>query len=74
MFYNICPSKKCIWSNKIKHAFVSDGVLSKVNFDFHAIGVKIQHSFGQVYRCISVQPDHSVSSENVGSAMSTEIK
>jgi len=78
MLTTFAPAKNVFGLTKIKHAFVSDGVLSKVNFDFfHAIGVEIQHSFGQASSCgcISVQPDHSVSSENVGSAMSgTEIK
>jgi len=78
MLTTFAPAKNVFGLTKIKHAFVSDGVLSKVNFDFfHAIGVEIQHSFGQASSCgcISVQPDHSVSSENVGSAMiGTEIK
>jgi long-chain acyl-CoA synthetase len=78
MLTTFAPAKNVFGLTKIKHAFVSDGVLSKVNFDFfHAIGVEIQHSFGQASSCgcISVQPDHSVSSENVGSAMTgTEIK
>ena len=78
MLTTFAPAKNVFGLTKIKHAFVSDGVLSKVNFDFfHAIGVEIQHSFGQASSCgcISVQPDHSVSSENVGSAMSgNEIK
>ena len=72
MLTTFAPAKNIFGLTKIKHAFVSDGVLSKVNFDFfHAIGVEIQHSFGQASSCgcISVQPDHSVSSENVGSAM-----
>ncbi len=78
MLSTFSPAKNVFGLTKIKHAFVSDGVLSKVNFDFfHAIGVEIQHSFGQAVSCgcIAVQPDHSVSSENVGSAMTgTEIK
>ena len=78
MLTTFAPAKNVFGLTKIKHAFVSDGVLSKVNFDFfHAIGVEIQHSFGQASSCgcISVQPDHSVSSENVGSAMiGNEIK
>jgi len=78
MLTTFAPAKNVFGLTKIKHAFVSDGVLSKVNFDFfHAIGVEIQHSFGQASSCgcISVQPDHSVSAENVGSAMTgTEIK
>ena len=78
MLTTFAPAKNVFGLTKIKHAFVSDGVLSKVNFDFfHAIGVEIQHSFGQAVSCgcISVQPDHSVSSENVGSPMKgTEIK
>ena len=78
MLSTFSPAKNVFGLTKIKHAFVSDGVLSKVNFDFfHAIGVEIQHSFGQAVSCgcIAVQPDHSVSSENVGSAMAgTEIK
>ena len=78
MLTTFAPAKNVFGLTKIKHAFVSDGVLSKVNFDFfHAIGVEIQHSFGQAASCgcISVQPDHSVSSENVGSAMDgCEIK
>jgi long-chain acyl-CoA synthetase len=78
MLTTFLPAKNVFGLTKIKHAFVSDGVLSKVNFDFfHAIGVEIQHSFGQASSCgcISVQPDHSVSSENVGSVMSgAEIK
>ena len=78
MLTTFSPAKNVFGLTKIKHAFVSDGVLSKVNFDFfHAIGVEIQHSFGQASSCgcISVQPDHSVSSENVGSVMSgAEIK
>lgn len=78
MLTTFSPAKNVFGLTKIKHAFVSDGVLSKVNFDFfHAIGVEIQHSFGQAVSCgcIAVQPDHSVSSENVGSAMAgTEIK
>ena len=78
MLTTFAPAKNVFGLTKIKHAFVSDGVLSEVNFDFfHAIGVEIQHSFGQPISCgcISVQPDHSVSSENVGSAMAgTEIK
>ena len=72
MLTTFAPAKNVFGLTNIKHAFVSDGVLSKVNFDFfHAIGVEIQHSFGQASSCgcISVQPDHSVSSENVGSAM-----
>ena len=72
MLTTFAPAKNIFGLTNIKHAFVSDGVLSKVNFDFfHAIGVEIQHSFGQASSCgcISVQPDHSVSSENVGSAM-----
>jgi long-chain acyl-CoA synthetase len=72
------PAKNVFGLTNIKHAFVSDGVLSKVNFDFfHAIGVEIQHSFGQAINCgcISVQPDHAISSENVGNPMKgTEIK
>ena len=78
MLTTFSPAKNVFGLTKIKHAFVSDGVLSKVNFDFfHAIGVEIQHSFGQASSCgcISVQPDHSVSSDNVGSVMSgAEIK
>ena len=78
MLTTFLPAKNVFGLTKIKHAFVSDGVLSKVNFDFfHAIGVEIQHSFGQASSCgcISVQPDHSVSSENVGSVMQgSEIK
>ena len=78
MLTTFAPAKNVFGLTKIKHAFVSDGVLSKVNFDFfHAIGVEIQHSFGQAASCgcITVQPDHSVSSENVGSAVSgAEIK
>ena len=78
MLTTFSPAKNVFGLTKIKHAFVSDGVLSKVNFDFfHAIGVEIQHSFGQAASCgcITVQPDHSVSSENVGSAVSgAEIK
>ena len=78
MLVTFAPAKNVFGLSKIKHAFVSDGVLSKVTFDFfHAIGVEIQHSFGQTSSCgcISVQPDHSVSSENVGAAMTgTEIK
>ena len=78
MLTTFAPAKNVFGLTKIKHAFVSDGVLSKVNFDFfHAIGVEIQHSFGQAASCgcISVQPDHSVSSENVGAAMEgAEIK
>ena len=78
MLTTFAPAKNVFGLTNIKHAFVSDGVLSKVNFDFfHAIGVEIQHSFGQASSCgcISVQPDHSVSSENVGSAMAgNEIK
>ena len=78
MLTTFAPAKNVFGLTNIKHAFVSDGVLSKVNFDFfHAIGVEIQHSFGQAVSCgcISVQPDHSVSSENVGSPMKgTEIK
>ncbi len=78
MLTTFAPAKNVFGLTKIKHAFVSDGVLSEVNFDFfHAIGVEIQHSFGQPISCgcISVQPDHSVSSENAGSAMAgTEIK
>ena len=78
MLTTFAPAKNVFGLTNIKHAFVSDGVLSKVNFDFfHAIGVEIQHSFGQAISCgcISVQPDHSVSSENVGAPMSgTEIK
>ena len=72
MLTTFAPAKNVFGLTNIKHAFVSDGVLSKINFDFfHAIGVEIQHSFGQASSCgcISVQPDHSVSSENVGSAM-----
>tara|TARA_Y200000002_G_scaffold119875_1_gene98253 strand:+ start:34 stop:1845 length:1812 start_codon:yes stop_codon:yes gene_type:complete len=72
MLTTFAPAKNVFGLTNIKHAFVSDGVLSKVNFDFfHAIGVEIQHSFGQASSCgcISVQPDHSVSSENVGMAM-----
>jgi len=78
MLTTFAPAKNVFGLTKIKHAFVSDGVLSKVNFNFfHAIGVEIQHSFGQAISCgcISVQPDHSVSSENVGSPMSgAEVK
>ena len=78
MLTTFAPAKNVFGLTKIKHAFVSDGVLSKVNFDFfHAIGVEIQHSFGQAASCgcISVQPDHSVSSENVGAALEgAEIK
>jgi long-chain acyl-CoA synthetase len=78
MLVTFAPAKNVYGLTKIKHAFVSDGVLSKVTFDFfHAIGVEIQHSFGQTSSCgcISVQPDHSVSAENVGRAMEgTEIK
>ena len=78
MLTTFAPAKNVFGLTKIKHAFVSDGVLSKVNFDFfHAIGVEIQHSFGQAASCgcISVQPDHSVSSENAGKAMAgCEIK
>ena len=78
MLTTFAPAKNIFGLTKIKHAFVSDGVLSKVNFDFfHAIGVEIQHSFGQAASCgcLSVQPDHAVSSENVGTAMSgAEIK
>ena len=78
MLTTFAPAKNVFGLTNIKHAFVSDGVLSKVNFDFfHAIGVEIQHSFGQAVSCgcISVQPDHSVSSENVGAPMSgAEIK
>ena len=78
MLTTFAPAKNIFGLTNIKHAFVSDGVLSKVNFDFfHAIGVEIQHSFGQASSCgcISVQPDHSVSSENVGMAMTgNEIK
>jgi len=78
MLTTFSPAKNVFGLTNIKHAFVSDGVLSKRNFDFfHAIGVEIQHSFGQAVSCgcISVQPDHSVSSENVGSPMKgTEIK
>ena len=78
MLTTFAPAKNVFGLTKIKHAFVSDGVLSKVNFDFfHAIGVEIQHSFGQAASCgcISVQPDHSVSSENAGKAMTgCEIK
>ena len=78
MLATFAPAKNVFGLSKIKHAFVSDGVLSKVTFDFfHAIGVEIQHSFGQTASCgcISVQPDHSVSAENVGMAMEgTEIK
>lgn len=78
MLTTFLPAKNVFGLTKIKHAFVSDGVLSKNNFDFfHAIGVEIQHSFGQASSCgcISVQPDHSVSSENVGSVMKgSEIK
>ena len=78
MLTTFAPAKNVFGLTNIKHAFVSDGVLSKVNFDFfHAIGVEIQHSFGQAISCgcISVQPDHSVSSENVGAPMSgAEIK
>ncbi len=78
MLTTFAPAKNVFGLTNIKHAFVSDGVLSKVNFDFfHAIGVEIQHSFGQAISCgcISVQPDHSVSSENVGAPLSgTEIK
>ena len=78
MLTTFAPAKNVFGLTNIKHAFVSDGVLSKVNFDFfHAIGVEIQHSFGQASSCgcISVQPDHSVSSENVGMAMTgNEIK
>ena len=78
MLTTFAPAKNIFGLTNIKHAFVSDGVLSKVNFDFfHAIGVEIQHSFGTAVSCgcISVQPDHSVSAENSGSAMTgTEIK
>ena len=78
MLTTFAPAKNVFGLTKIKHAFVSDGVLSKVNFNFfHAIGVEIQHSFGQAVSCgcISVQPDHSVSSENVGAPMSgAEVK
>ena len=78
MLTTFAPAKNVFGLTNIKHAFVSDGVLSKVNFDFfHAIGVEIQHSFGQAVSCgcISVQPDHSVSSENVGAPMTgAEIK
>ena len=78
MLTTFAPAKNIFGLTNIKHAFVSDGVLSKVNFDFfHAIGVEIQHSFGTAISCgcISVQPDHSVSAENSGSAMAgTEIK
>tara|TARA_B100000401_G_scaffold62268_1_gene36704 strand:+ start:5133 stop:6947 length:1815 start_codon:yes stop_codon:yes gene_type:complete len=78
MLTTFAPAKNVFGLTNIKHAFVSDGVLSKVNFDFfHAIGVEIQHSFGQAISCgcISVQPDHSVSSENVGTPLSgAEIK
>jgi len=78
MLTTFAPAKNVFGLTNIKHAFVSDGVLSKVNFDFfHAIGVEIQHSFGQAISCgcISVQPDHSVSSENVGAPLSgAEIK
>ncbi len=78
MLTTFAPAKNVFGLTKIKHAFVSDGVLSKVNFNFfHAIGVEIQHSFGQAISCgcISVQPDHSVSSENVGAPMSgAEVK
>jgi len=78
MLTTFSPAKNVFGLTNIKHAFVSDGVLSKVNFDFfHAIGVEIQHSFGQAISCgcISVQPDHSVSSENVGAPLSgAEIK
>ena len=78
MLTTFAPAKNVFGLTNIKHAFVSDGVLSKVNFDFfHAIGVEIQHSFGQAISCgcITVQPDHSVSSENVGAPLSgAEIK
>mgnify|MGYP005673126901 FL=1 len=78
MLTTFAPAKNVFGLTKIKHAFVSDGVLSKVNFNFfHAIGVEIQHSFGQAVSCgcISVQPDHSVSSENVGAPVSgAEVK
>ncbi len=78
MLTTFAPAKNVFGLTNIKHAFVSDGVLSKVNFDFfHAIGVEIQHSFGQAISCgcMSVQPDHSVSSENVGAPLSgAEIK
>ena len=78
MLTTFAPAKNVFGLTNIKHAFVSDGVLSRVNFNFfHAIGVEIQHSFGQAVSCgcISVQPDHSVSSENVGYPMKgTEIK
>ena len=78
MLTTFAPAKNVFGLTNIKHAFVSDGVLSKVNFNFfHAIGVEIQHSFGQAISCgcISVQPDHSVSSENVGAPLSgAEIK
>lgn len=78
MLATFAPAKNVFGLSNIKHAFVSDGVLSKESFDFfHAIGVEIQHSFGQTASCgcISVQPDHSVSAENVGRAMEgTEIK
>ena len=78
MLTTFAPAKNIFGLTNIKHAFVSDGVLSKVNFDFfHAIGVEIQHSFGTAVSCgcISVQPDHSVSAENSGSAMEgAEIK
>jgi len=78
MLTTFAPAKNIFGLTNIKHAFVSDGVLSKVNFDFfHAIGVEIQHSFGTAISCgcISVQPDHSVSAENSGAAMNgAEIK
>lgn len=78
MLTTFAPAKNVFGLTNIKHAFVSDGVLSKVNFDFfHAIGVEIQHSFGQAISCgcISLQPDNSVSSENVGAPLSgAEIK
>ncbi|MEC8421498.1 MAG: AMP-binding protein [Pseudomonadota bacterium] len=69
MLTTFSPAKNVFGLSNVKHAFVSDGVLSKNTFDFfNSIGVKVQQSFGQAANsgCLSLQSPDNVSSSNCG--------
>ena len=73
MLTTFWPAKNVFGLSNVKHAFVSDGVLSPSTFNFfHSIGLPIQHTFGQTQSvgCITMQSKDDVSSRNCGQALS----
>ncbi len=73
MLTTFLPAKNVFGLSNVKHAFVSDGVLSPSTFDFfHSIGLPIQHTFGQTQSvgCITMQSKDAVSARNCGPALS----